>query len=164
MTYTVGRYTTRDGRTAVVLCDDAPGITPLIGYVIVHYKHSGVAFVCSHSMAWNDDGQVVGGDNPMGFDLIGPEGFEPEPPDVETVPARGEYARLDAAAPDMLAALKEAFAELQCVRDYIEDASRGRLKYRGESDISVMATGDLARVDATIDAARAAIAKAEGRA
>ena len=48
MTYTVGRYTTRDGRTAVVLCDDAPGITPLIGYVIVHYKHSGVAFVCSH--------------------------------------------------------------------------------------------------------------------
>jgi hypothetical protein len=73
-------------------------------------------------------------------------------------------ARLIAAAPDMLAALKEAFAELQCVRDYIEDASRGRLKYRGESEISVMATGDLARVDATIDAARAAIAKAEGRA
>lgn len=29
-----GRYKTRDGREAVVLCDDAPGDWPLIGYIV----------------------------------------------------------------------------------------------------------------------------------
>lgn len=31
---TPGKYITRDGRTAVVLCNDAPGQYPVIGYVI----------------------------------------------------------------------------------------------------------------------------------
>jgi hypothetical protein len=37
MTYkfTPGEYLTRDGRKAVVLCDDAPGMYPLIGYVLM---------------------------------------------------------------------------------------------------------------------------------
>lgn len=30
-----GRYKTRDGRDAVVLCNDAPGSEPLVGYVFL---------------------------------------------------------------------------------------------------------------------------------
>lgn len=33
--FTPGEYKTRDGRKAVVLCDDAPGDTPLKGYIVI---------------------------------------------------------------------------------------------------------------------------------
>jgi hypothetical protein len=57
----------------------------------------------------------------------------------------------------MREALQEAIGELLCVRDYIGDASRGQLKYRGGSDISDMAGEDLVRIDTTIAASRAAL-------
>jgi hypothetical protein len=55
-------------------------------------------------------------------------------------------------APDTdpkVAALVEA---LLCVRDYVEDASRGQLLYRGKSDITEMAAEDLARINAALAA------------
>ena len=35
-----GKYKTRDGRDVVVLCDDAPGMFSLVGYVIDAYGDS----------------------------------------------------------------------------------------------------------------------------
>ena len=71
-------------------------------------------------------------------------------------------ARLIAAAPNMLEALQATLDELLCVRDYVDDASRGQLRYRGESGLSEMAGSDLVRIDEAIAAARAAIARATG--
>lgn len=34
MTFKPGKYRTRDGRDAIVLCNDAPGDYPLVGYII----------------------------------------------------------------------------------------------------------------------------------
>jgi hypothetical protein len=73
-------------------------------------------------------------------------------------------ARLIAAAPDMLDALRATLGELLCVRDYIDDASRGQLRYRGASDLSEMAGDDLTRLDEQIATVRAVIACATGEA
>ena len=81
--------------------------------------------------------------------------------DISAMVAEQEAnARLIAAAPDTLEALQATLDELLCVRDYIDDASRGQLRYRGESDLSEMAGSDLVRIDEAIAAARAAIARA----
>jgi hypothetical protein len=47
--------------------------------------------------------------------------------------------------------VQELIDELLCVRDYIEDASRGRLLYRGKADISEMAGDDLCRIDSLLN-------------
>jgi hypothetical protein len=71
-----------------------------------------------------------------------------------------EIQRRAACFDDMLEALRATLDELLCVRDYVDDASRGQLRYRGQSDLSEMAGSDLARIDQAIATARAAIAKA----
>jgi hypothetical protein len=48
-----------------------------------------------------------------------------------------------------VAALVDA---LLCVRDYVEDASRGQVIYTGKYDITKMATEDLARINAALAA------------
>jgi hypothetical protein len=43
--------------------------------------------------------------------------------------------------------LKEAVEVAKTLRDYLDDASRGTLRYRGQSDISEMAGEDLVLLD-----------------
>lgn len=64
-----GEYVTRDGRKAVVLCDDAPGGRPLIGYV--DYDDA------SQPYAWAADGLSYMRNVITGHDLVAPE-TEPE--------------------------------------------------------------------------------------
>lgn len=45
-----GTYRTRGGRQAVVLCNDAPGMWPVVGYI----KGADHA----HPRAWQDDGRA----------------------------------------------------------------------------------------------------------
>ena len=48
---------------------------------------------------------------------------------------------------DLMAELVEA---LKTARDYVHDASRGALRYRGKADISNMAGEDLVMIDAAL--------------
>lgn len=48
------------------------------------------------------------------------------------------------------ALLAEAVEVLRTLRDYVDDASRGFLRYRGKSDISEMAGEDLVILDNVI--------------
>lgn len=63
--FTPGEYKTRDGRKAVVLCDDAPGFDPLIGYVVV-------ADDMAHPVSWRVGGRYIE-ECEMPEDLIPPE-------------------------------------------------------------------------------------------
>jgi len=56
------------------------------------------------------------------------------------------YIRAD--APELVA-MRE---EILCILDYVQDAANGALMYRGKSDVSEMAKGDLARINATLKA------------
>ena len=47
----VGKYRTRGGRLAVVLCTDAPGDWPLIGYVVGEHGQA-------HPRGWKSDGRL----------------------------------------------------------------------------------------------------------
>lgn len=51
--FTPGEYKTRDGRKAVVLCDDAPGFEPLVGYIV----HDCGAI----ALSWYDGGRYIEG-------------------------------------------------------------------------------------------------------
>jgi hypothetical protein len=87
-----------------------------------------------------------------------------ETPNIVIFAETKANARLIAAAPDLLDALRATLGELLCVRDYIDDASRGQLRYRGASDLSEMAGDDLTRLDEQIATVRAVIACATGEA
>lgn len=65
MTFKPGKYKTRDGRDAVVLCDDAPGIAPLVGYVVQPDGED-----CS-SRNWTRSGRISYRE--QGLDLMPPE-------------------------------------------------------------------------------------------
>lgn len=71
MTYkfTPGEYLTRDGRKAVVLCDDAPGEYPLVGYTVIPE-------IGSTAESWLPNGCCYSGD-PDDDDLVAPV-TEPE--------------------------------------------------------------------------------------
>jgi hypothetical protein len=58
-----GYYRTRDGRKARVLCTDAPGRYPVIGYV-----EEGSSILCE---AWSASGEMVVGAK-VGGDLLAP--------------------------------------------------------------------------------------------
>jgi len=72
-TFTPGEYLTRDGRKAVVLCTDAPGGFPLIGF-IPSIKGNDVVI----PMAWDEKGSVSGGLGGEGVDLMPPAPAAPE--------------------------------------------------------------------------------------
>lgn len=59
-----------------------------------------------------------------------------------------EYVRADLCTDPAL--LAEAVEVLRTLRDYVDDASRGHLRYRGRSDISEMAGEDLVMLDNVI--------------
>lgn len=64
-----GKYRTRDGRTAVVLCTDAPGHYPNVGYVIT--KRENQAAISSPD-AWTTDGYCTTSGTLTNKDLIEP--------------------------------------------------------------------------------------------
>lgn len=69
--FTKGEYTTRDGRKAVVLCDDAPGSWPLVGYVTALGVNSAPA-------SWRPTGEHDGPPRQNPSDLMPPKPAEPE--------------------------------------------------------------------------------------
>lgn len=89
--YGIGKWTTADGDTAVVLCDDAPGDCPLIGYVVTMWRHDGRIHRSAEPCAWDENGNPYT-DSRRDFRLVGPEGFEPETADPESIACRNEYA------------------------------------------------------------------------
>lgn len=62
--FTPGKYKTRDGKDAVVLCDDAPGRWPLKGYIAITDD--------SVSYSWMRSGRIIE-KHDDGADLMPPE-------------------------------------------------------------------------------------------
>ena len=61
-----GTYLTRDGRKAVVLCDDAPGNTPLKGYIVSERGNE------SAGNGWTTNGHMWPGGGSSSSDLLPP--------------------------------------------------------------------------------------------
>lgn len=64
-----GHYQTRDGRPVVILCLDAPGSDPVVGYTTCsELTFEGIPFI--NPTAWSFDGKWAGDDDDTGSDLI----------------------------------------------------------------------------------------------
>lgn len=67
---------------------------------------------------------------------------------IDALPKAARHVREERDA--LRARLAEAVEALRTLRDYVDDASRGTLRYRGQSDISEMAGQDLVFLDTTL--------------
>ena len=53
-----GEYLTRDGQRAVVLCTDAPGLCPVVGYLVSSVDCGGDALTVIHPRSWCGNGMA----------------------------------------------------------------------------------------------------------
>jgi len=102
----------------------------------------------------NDNDLIRRGDALAVIDIPDmPDFIPPHPRDVwcqGALDGLGAYRKAIDALPAVSAPVAELVEALRTVRDYVDDALRGTLRYRGEVDISELAKQDAARIDAVL--------------